>query len=270
MHHKMLDNQRFMVLLLLVFCQFFCFVSADDGATRAALRRLREAVTQHDVEEVKRVIRDKSLQPSVALRTPPPLYWVANERTDSENLARITQILLDHFGESNYDYDMYHPLTRAAHHHLGGVMATLLNWPDTIREVHAKYLWCEDLASLPESVRVVITPESPKCFRDFVRVVEFERSELTAAARRHRRGAENVAVEEFEWSDPFLSPPPGKKPSMKHFVMNPRAFADFAEAITYYFLGEWAPLFTFIYSAIVLTFGCMACGVYFVASRRGR
>ncbi|RNF23036.1 uncharacterized protein Tco025E_02947 [Trypanosoma conorhini] len=258
-------------LLLFVSCQCPGLVSADaGGATVAALRRLREAVARHDVDEVNRVLRGQSLQRQLAFRAPSPLYWVANERTDSEDLLRITQALLDYFGESNYDYDRFHPLTRAARHHLGGVMAVLLNWPGTIKEVHARYLWCEDLLSLPESVRVIITPESPRCFREFIRVVDSEESELAKAARQHQRGAEDAVVEEFDWSNPFLNPPPGQKPNMKHFVMNPRAFVDFFEAVAYYFLGEWPPFYTTVYSAIVFAFNFLACVVFFGASRRRR
>ncbi|ESL11752.1 hypothetical protein TRSC58_00490 [Trypanosoma rangeli SC58] len=258
------------VFLLLLACQYSGLVSGNEGATFAALRRLREAVAQHDAEEVNRVIRDQLLQRQLAFHAPSPLYWVANEKTESENLVRITHILLDHFGDSNYDYDRYHPLTRAARHHLAGVMATLLRWPSTIKEVHARYLWCEDLTSLPESVRVVITPESPRCFRDFVRVVDFEHSELAKAARQHQQGAEDAVVEEFYWSNPFLSPPPGKKPTMKHFVMNPRAFVDFVGAISYYLWGEWEVFYIIIFSVIIVTFNCATCAVLVAAWRKRR
>ncbi|RNF11868.1 hypothetical protein TraAM80_00704 [Trypanosoma rangeli] len=258
------------VFLLLLYCQSSGLVSGDERATLTALRRLRAAVAQHDVEEVNRVIRDHSLERQLAFRAPSPLYWVANEKTESENLVRITQILLDYFGDSNYDYDRYHPLTRAARHHLAGVMATLLKWPSTIKEVHAKYLWCEDLTSLPESVRVVITPESPKCFRDFARVADYEHSELAKAARQHRQGAEDTVVEEFDWSNPFLSPPPGKKPTLKHFVMNPRAFVDFVEAILYYLWGEWELFYSIIYSVIIVAFNCATCAVFVAAWWRQR
>lgn len=259
-------------LLLLLLSPCSALVPGDDVNVEVALERLRAAVRQHDVDEVERILRGGSLRRLKTHQGPSPLFWVANEEVDSDDLARIAQLFLDHFGESNYDYDRYHPLTRAVYRGLTRVVDTLLDWPDTIREVHAKYLRCKDLNALPRSLRVVLTPDSPKCFQDFYRVVKVERSELAAAAARLHKQREQrrkkTGAADFDWSNPFLSPPPGKKPPKGHLVMNPQAFRDFSEAVVYYFLGEWSLVCTTAFTVIVVLFWCLTCGVFLSAARR--
>ncbi|KEG12204.1 hypothetical protein DQ04_01901100 [Trypanosoma grayi] len=256
--------QTFLLLIVLLCSQV---TAAADADHKAALLRLREAIAHHDVAEVRHIIDEGTVKPQIAYRMPSPLYWVVIEQVDSENLARITQLLLEHFGESNYDYDRHHPLTLAVRHHLSRVVTTLLNWPGTVKEVLAKYLRCEDIRHLPRSVKVVVTHDSHTCFRNIARMVEFEHSELAQAMRHHQRTGEEATPKEFEWSNPFLTPPPGRKPPTKELVMNPRAFQDFSEAVMYYFLGEWGSVYNLTFKAIILAFWLLTCGVFGAAVR---
>ncbi|KAH9582235.1 hypothetical protein LSM04_008022 [Trypanosoma melophagium] len=265
--HHILPMMMLLLLLLLTWHSEILSAAQTDIRVGDAVEGFKKAVSEHDVKEVQRILHDSTLKTQLAKSVPTPLFWVVNEEIDSKSLARITLLCLENFGDSNYDYDRHHPLTLAVRHHLTHVIAMLLEWPDTIKEVLAKYLWCEDLTFLPQSITVILSPDSPACFRNFARVVDYDQSKLVAEMRK-KEETKQVTSKEFDWSNPFLTPPLGERPSSKYFVMNPRAFNDFCEAVGYYFLGAWDPMYVILYYVICVVSCFLACGVFVAAARR--
>nr|CCC51417.1 conserved hypothetical protein [Trypanosoma vivax Y486] len=271
-------RMRGALCLLVLYWSILC-ASADDAPTSApvtelekSMQFLREAVSQHDSFTVKQMIVNTGLKLQMAYYTPPPLYWVASETIDSSELANITHILVTHLNESNYDFGRYHPLTCAVHNRLARVVEALVSWPDTIREVHARYLNCDDLDYIPESVTVVVTLHSRDCFKNFPRTVEYVKSHLASAYQRyHERSGTPLTSsgEKSVWTDAFASSQRGRRPPGDRLVMNPRAFDDFLEAMTYYLLGEWSGACTLIFYLASGLVGCVVMGILVTVSRPG-
>ncbi|ORC93190.1 uncharacterized protein TM35_000025160 [Trypanosoma theileri] len=265
--YRVLQTTLLLLLLLLTWHSEIVSSAQTDAGVRDAVEQFKKAVSDHDVKEVQRILHDETLRKHLENSVPAPLFWVVNEVVDSKELARIALLCLENFGDSNYDYDKHHPLTIAVRHHLTHVIVMLVEWPETIREVWAKYLWCEDLALVPETVTVILHPDSSACFRNFARVVNYDQSKLMAE-KQIKDEMKKTASTEFDWSNPFLTPPLGKLPSSKYLVMNPRAFNDFSEAVSYYFLGSWDSMYVILYYIICMVLCPLACGVFVAAARR--
>nr|CCC93625.1 conserved hypothetical protein [Trypanosoma congolense IL3000] len=255
-----LSGFRFILVSIIVALPIVLPVSAKGSDADVVAGVLREAIKAGDVARVKLLLSDNNLLTALKDYEPSPLYWVVDEKLDSRKLAKIMQLLLERLGEVGKDYGRYHLLTRAVHNHVHHVVDVLLRWPGTIKEVLAKYLTCDDVGHVPKDVTVVVSPHSRDCFYNFPRTVAYEQSQLAAVIRDlHRRRqkleeALDPAAAKVDWKNPFLIPPEGMKPPMDQLVMNPRLFADFSEALVYYFLGEWMFPFGQLYYLFILLF----------------
>ncbi len=225
------------------------------------------ALATLDVAEVEKMLSEGLVDPNgdTSLDETTPLYRVLTAADGPHHEKRssiIAALLRSPTIDPNGDFRSWTPLKVAVSKQLAWAVELLLAHPLTVPEVHATGLRCSIQRDLHAEISIVVAPDSDNCWKTHARAIPESSSKLMKIARErpskeklatpvsaHTSNRASVstagpsatgpsAQEPYNPKNPFQDPPPGVLPPRDSLIMNPKAFRNVAEALTYYFLGS--------------------------------